>query len=79
MILSSPMKYGPGIGDDGSIYTGLGDGRVVVLDENGENPRNIFFTGGFVSPVGRAVRSATGLDYGHGLLDMCSSKVAREL
>lgn len=62
-------------GDDGEVYTGLGDGRVVMLDQNGENPQDIFFTGGFVSAAGRALGTATGLDYGHNLLEICCTKV----
>lgn len=64
-----------GKGDDGVLYTGLGDGRVVALDENGENPRDIFFTGGVVSSVGRDIGSTTGVDYGTRLLSTCHDKV----
>lgn len=46
-----------------------------MLDQNGENPKNVFFVGAFVSPVGRAINSTTGLDYGHRLLGTCSLKV----
>lgn len=57
------------------LYTGLWDGRVVALDENGENPRDIFFTGGVVSSVGRGLGSTTGVDYGTRLLSTCRDKV----
>lgn len=64
-----------GKGDDEVLYTGLWDGRVVALDKNGENPRDIFFTGGVVSPVGRGLGSTTGVDYGTRLLSTCRDKV----
>lgn len=62
-------------GDDGEIYTGLADGRVVRLDPNGENPQTVFFTGGVVSEAGRAVGSTTGVDFGNRLLHVCHEKV----
>lgn len=62
-------------GDDGFIYTGTADGLVYRLDPDGENPTAVFFTGGVVSPAGRAVKSATGVDYGTRLLEDCQEKV----
>lgn len=62
-------------GDDGEMYTGLGDGRVVRLDPNGENPQTVFFTGSVVSAAGRAVGSATGVDFGNQLVHKCHDKV----
>lgn len=57
------------------MYTGLGDGRVVRLDPNGENPQTVFFTGSVVSAAGRAVGSATGVDFGNQLVHKCHDKV----
>lgn len=57
------------------MYTGLCDGRVVRLDPNGENPRDVFFTGGVVSAAGRAVGSTTGVEFGSRLLHACHEKV----
>ena len=57
------------------MYTGLGDGRVVRLDPNGENPQTVLFTGAVVSAAGRAVGSTTGVDFGNLLVHTCHEKV----
>lgn len=62
-------------GDDGALYTGLWDGRVVRLDPDGNNPTTVFFTGGVVSDAGRAVGSTTGAEYGTRLMHVCHDKV----
>ncbi|CAM9394197.1 unnamed protein product [Choristocarpus tenellus] len=61
--------------DDDTIYTGLWDGRVIALDSQGENPKSVFFTGGFVAAAGRAVESKNGLDYQSKLLTTCQQLV----
>ncbi|CAM9476153.1 unnamed protein product [Scytosiphon promiscuus] len=44
------------------------------MDPDGGNPAVIFFTGGVVSPGGRAVGSTTGIEYGNRLLQECHDK-----
>lgn len=62
-------------GDDGFFYTGTADGLVYRLDPDGGNPTAVFFTGGVVCAVGRAVGSTTGVDYGNRLRHECHEKV----
>ncbi|CAM9159565.1 unnamed protein product [Discosporangium mesarthrocarpum] len=66
------------IGQDGTMYSGLWDGRVVAFDANGDNYTNVFFTGGFVAAAGKAVGSKNGLDYSSALLEKCH-KLARTM
>eukprot|EP00611_Tribonema_gayanum_P020433 TRINITY_DN372_c1_g1_i1.p1 TRINITY_DN372_c1_g1~~TRINITY_DN372_c1_g1_i1.p1 ORF type:complete len:497 (-),score=188.54 TRINITY_DN372_c1_g1_i1:636-2126(-) len=50
------------LGADGSIYTGLADGRVVMLNDRGEDLRTVFFVGGFISSQCREAGAKTGLE-----------------
>ncbi|KAG5179032.1 hypothetical protein JKP88DRAFT_201232 [Tribonema minus] len=50
------------LGADGSIYTGLADGRVVMLNDRGEDLRTVFFVGGFLSSQCREAGAKTGLE-----------------